>query len=915
MPSSLPSRLYGRRADCDALDVVVGAVNQGLSGSLVLVGEPGIGKTRLLDYVVGEAAGLRVERICGVESEVQLGYAGLHRLLLPFLGHVGRLPAPQRGALSSALGLAAGPPPSRFLVALSALTLLADVAADRPLVCIIDDAHWLDQESIDILAFVGRRLHADSIGLLIAVRDSSPVLAALDGLRIWRVGGLAGRDAYELLSAAVTGRLDAHVAERIVTETGGNPLALIQLADDLTEAQLAGGAPLPAGLPLGRPLEAHFSRRVAAMPMPTQSLLLLIAAATLDQPEVIWQAAASVGLPASAADPAVADGILTLNPELAFRHPLVRSAVYHSAAPAARRLAHQTLAAVIDRARDPDQRAAHLAAATLGPDEAVASELERSAERARMRGGFSAEAALLSWAADLSPRTNDRARRLLACTQAHLGSGDIAQAQATLAKASGLDDSPLARAAEIRLRAALDFQLLDPAAVPATLLTAVASLGPDDALISRGLLFIAMQASLTCQQGFDDVARAARAITPSPAGGAAASDLLLEGMSARIVGDVEYAVPALRAGLDAILAGDIGETALTMSPLVMFAAEEAWDEGRGAAATEYAVELTRARGSLTALPIALVSRSMWHTWAGQFDETQACLAAASELCAAMGFWWGDVCDAAARVELLAWQGQESETRKLADHMRAEMLEQTRQPIFATFAMVSLVVLELGLGRYSDALRWARPVYDADLPAYGGRVLPDIVEAGIRVGDAALAAAAFERLSKRAAAAASPWALGLAARCRALMADDLEAEAHYLQSVQLLTQTSMRAQLARSHLLYGEWLRRQRRRTDARDQLRTAHQLFDRMGANLFAERARTELLATGERARKRSEPADRHLTPQETSVAALAAGGATNSEIATRLFLSSSTVDYHLSKVFRKLGITSRRQLAAVLSK
>ena len=912
----VPGALVGRAADCAALEDLVQAVGRGLSRSLVIVGEPGIGKTRLLQYAAQAAGGLRTVRIAGVESELRLGFAAVHRMLLPFLDRIGTLPAPQRDALDSAFGLAAGPPADRFLIGLGALTLFAEVAGEQPLIWLVDDAQWLDRESLDVLGFVGRRLYADSIGLLFAARETSPGLTALDGLPTRHLSGLEPAAARALLATSVAGPVNARVAARVVTETGGNPLALLELAGLLTPGQLAGRSPLPQRLPVGRRMQGHFLRQVRMLPPATGSLLLLASAASSDDPAALWRAAARLGLGPQDAEPAVAQDIISLEPRVAFRHPLIRSAVYEGARPGDRRTIHDALASVAGRDGDPDQAAWHHGAAAVVPDADVAADLERSAARAERRGGYVAQAAFLARAAELTPDARGHAVRLFAAAQAHLVAGDGTLAEALLDQAAPqLAEAGLHAAAQ-RLRAAIAVFFSRHKDAPALLLDTVGAADPRDAPLIREMLFEAMQAALVARQYTTgtmarDVAQAALKVPRDPATSPTATDLLLDGFATRTAVSYASAVPLLRSAVAALSAAE--QTALAGIPATIlgwFAADDLWDDEGRRAALEHAEAIQRRHGALGGLRITLAGLTTGAAWAGRPDEAEARYLEAAEISSLIGV--PAPATTGVLLELRAWQGREQESRALAE-MTAQWGRERGAAVLEVFALMGLTILELGLGRYGEALSSGMRIYDDDPPGFGNRILPEIVEAGARSGGRSAARAALGRLADRATASGTPWALGMLARSRALLAPGSGAEPLYQEALAHLSGTSIRTELARAHLLYGEWLRRQKRRRDARAQLRTACDMFDAMGAAAFADRTRAELLATGYTPRQPQERPGPDLTPQEAQVVRLAAAGATNAEIAIHLFVTTSTVEYHLSKVFRKLGITSRRQLAAVV--
>ncbi|TQS39696.1 helix-turn-helix transcriptional regulator [Cryptosporangium phraense] len=909
--------LHGRAEERQLLAAFVERIRDGSSTALVLVGEAGVGKTRLLDSVA-DADGVRIARTCGAESETHLGYAGLHRLLRPHLDRLDRLPAPQRSALSTAFGLVTGSPPDLFLVGLAALTLLADVAADAPLICLVDDAQWLDPESLAALAFVGRRLNADGIGLLVGARED---LAALRGLETHTMAGLSLDAARELVASAVRGRLDPEVADRIVAETGGNPLALIEVTAALSAEQLAGGAGLPDHLPIGRRLEAHFVGRVLGLPADTRLLLLLVAAAPIDDQALLWRAASGLGLPPTALDAADSAGIVTpghaagaVTPGHSIRHPLIRSAVYGAAPPADRRAVHAALGAAIDPVRDPDRRAWHLAESVVGLDDTIADELEQASETARGRGGYAAQAVFLSRSAELTSDVERRSSRFLAAIRPYLIVADIAAASHRLDQAApGLTQPALAVSAQ-RARAAIEWYSTSvPSHVPATLLDALASFGPLDDETTRAMLWEAMTAGLlsgkyTAGVTVLDIARAAKNAPPARPVARAMADLLMDAYAVRIADGYASAVPLLRAAIATMSSTDLADSADPLASVGTWAAQDLWDEQGLGVVLARMDALDRRQGALLSLYAVLTTMAAWKTLTGRLSEAEADHDEAVEIGRATGM--PPTLDVA-RVELLAWQGHEEATRAAVESNVQVWGGQFGYGSRETHALYALVILELSLGRYPEALVAAKRLFAEDVIGEGNRVLADAVEAAVRADDRPFAERVLGRLAERASASGTPWALGSLARARALLSDD--AEGAFKEAVDQLSRTSVRTDLARTHLLYGEWLRRHGRRTDARDQLRTAHGMFADMGATAFAGRAELELRATGESLRRRSARPDVGLTPQELQVARLAIDGATNAEIATRLFVTASTVEYHLNKVFRKLGITSRRQLAGVL--
>ena len=912
-----PSALLGRDEECQAIDGLVARVREGLSGALVISGEAGIGKTRLLTYAAEAAGDLQTARVTGVKTESQLGYAALHRLLLPFLDRLERLPGPQREALGAAFGMVAAPPADRFRTGLATLTLLSEVVGDGPLMCLVDDAQWLDRESLEALAFVGRRLHADGIGLVMCVRDGEPGAVPIDGLPAIRLTGLSDADAGRLLAALPAASLGpaSPALSRIVAEAGGNPLALSEFTADLAGGAALVAVPvLSAPRSLGPRLEAHFQRQVDSLPEETKSLLLLLSVAPADDPVVVWRAAGELGLSARALDAAVAGGILTVDPHPVFRHPLIRSAVHSGAAPAELRRVHQVLAEAVDPLTGPERRAWHLAAAVVGLDEEVAAELERVAKRAQGRGGYAAQAAFLLAAAELSPDPQARAERYSAAAQAHLYIGGSAAAQPMLDHAESYPGTSTTRATIRRLRAMVEWLEGRIAMAPAILMAAAQDVIGHDEPLARDMVFEALSAAMmtrehTVGMTLDDLARQALAMPWDMSRPQTVSDVVIDAYCTRVAQGYAAAVPKLRAAVEALCTGDLGDIGMPIALLGFVGAEDLWDDEGYRAVLGRFIEVSRERGAVHSLAVASDSLAVAELWSGRLGKAESCYDESDDIYASIV---NMPIGASHRVELRAWQGAETELRVGAESAIQVWGEQLGYAVLTCHAHYSLTVFELSAGRFREALAWARLEYDNDVPGQGNRLLPEVIEAASGVGDRELASAALSRLAERALLSGTAWALGVLARCRALMAAGDEAESLYEAALRHLSGTTVVTDLARTHLLYGEWLRRHDRLADARTQLRKAHEMFTDMGAVGFAERARTELQSAGEHARKHTAPADHPLTPQEKQVASLAADGFTNAEIATRLFITTSTVEYHLNKVFRKLDITSRRQLADV---
>jgi DNA-binding CsgD family transcriptional regulator len=894
------------------VDRLLEGARQGLGGALVISGEAGIGKTALLDYAVAAAKGLGLVRFTGIEAERELSYAALQRLLTPVLHEIERLPPPQRAAINSALGLAAGPPPDRFLVGLGTISLAATAArAGKRLLYVIDDAQWVDCESLDALAFWGRRIGADGIALVFAVRGSEST-NLLPGLDIIELHGLTDDAALALLTSVAAVGVDPEVVSRLVAETGGNPLALIELTRDLTAAQLQAAVAMPQPLPLGRRLEEHFIRQVRSLPQDAQQLLLLVAADSSGDTALIAHAASHLGISLRAAEPAEAEGLLVLGAEVRFRHPLIRSAVYGGARSSDRRAVHRALADATDGDAEPERRAWHLAAALIGPDQEVATLLEWCADRARRRGGYSAQAALLLRAAELTPDPHHAAANRVGAAAAALAANAPRQALTLIERAAPdlLDEHERAKAKRLE-GTAWALMARSRTAAP-ILLSAGLALLEFDRAVGRRTLLEALEAAFLAGNLDDDMRdisrRAATASVSSP-GEDTEVDLLLDALSHYVTVGFAGAAPELRAAVEAMRRHKMSDDALSRWSLILNGFTRAlWDQEAHDELVTHVADVSRKRGELGLLVVALQSCATAETWAGQFSAADAYLAQADDLASAAA----DSLNAKFMgLDVRGRQGRESETRAKAAIV-ISAAARLGLGTAAVHAHLALLVLDLGMGRYEDGLAHARFVFDADPVMLGNDVLGDMAEAAVRADDLDTAGAAVRRLAERAPASGTPWALGLLARSRALLAGD-GAEPLYREALSQFESTRLAFELARTRLLYGEWLRRQKRRIDAREQLRVAYEMLDTMGSEAFAKRARDELLATGERARKRSVETSNQLTPQEEHIARLAAGGDSNSEIAAQLFISTNTVEYHLRKVFRKLGVTSRRKLGRAL--
>lgn len=903
------SALRGRRREQEALERLLREVRAGQSRVLVLRGEAGVGKTALLDHLAETAPAGHVARAAGVELETELAYSALQQLCAPLLGRLDRLPEPQRDALATAFGLSTGTPPEPLLVGLAVLGLFAEAASERPLVCVVDDAQWMDRMSEVILAFVARRLDRESIALVFAARSpgDEQVLAGLPELR---VEGLPDADARALLGSVLPGPIDARVRDRIVAETRGNPLALLELPRGLTPAELAFGFGGHGGTPLVSRVEEGFQRRIAALPEDTRTLLLTAAVEPLGDVPLLWRALERLGVGMDAAAPATAAGLIEIGTRVRFRHPLVRSASRRSAAPSGLREVHRALAEVTDPGRDPDRRAWHRAHAALGPDEEVAGELERSAGRAVARGGRSAAAAFLERAAELTPDPAKRAGRTLAAAAARFAAGALAEVPDLLATAE-LGPLDLVQQAGVeRLRAKVAFALNAGRAAGPPLLSAARRLATLDPAAARETYLAAIGAAVNAGcLGDGDLRRAAEAARGVPAGGEPAG-LLLQALTAWSLEGHAAAVPLFARALAEVSPhNDVDLVWLSGAIL-----HEVWDDVAFLTRTEQAVGYARETGALSLLPSALTFRATALIYAGRFADASDLLEEAE----ALGNATGSSPHPATAVILAAHRGREEPALELNEALVNDA-EAGGMGWLLAVAGYSRAVLYNGLGRYPAALRAAREAARHEDLAVLQWSLGELVEAAARAGEHAVAARARDRLAARTRAAGTNWALGAQALADALAGSAGPAgsagsvEENYREAIERLSATRLGLQTARARLLYGEWLRRENRRADARAQLRVAHEAFTTIGAEGFAERAGRELAATGETVRRRTLGEREELTPQEAQIARLAVAGRTNPEIGAVLFLSPRTVEWHLRKVFTKLGIGSRRELASAL--
>jgi len=923
--------LYGRDTEQALINRLLTQVRDGRSGALCLLGEPGVGKSALLDHAIGQSNGMLVLRGGGVEVESELAFATLHQLLLPVLDRLGRLPAPQARALEAALGLAtASDGNDRFLIGAGVLTLLGDVAEDRPVLCVVDDLHWADQPSTAALAFAARRLEAEGVLVLAAAREEPLRPPATDAMTVLRVGGLDQTAAGALLAERAGPRLAPEVRDQLVAATGGNPLALIELPALLTGEQLDGTAPLPDPLPVGDNTGRAFTAQLERLDPAARTLLLLAAADGAD-PGVLLRAADRAGIDPLALEAAEAANLLAAESgTVAFRHPLIRAAVYRHATTAERRAAHRTLAAVLDGEGMEDRRAWHLAAAAPEPDERVAAALERSAGRAAQRGGHAAAATALERAAGLTPDEEQRSRRLVAAADAAWLAGQMDRARALLDRASPPGDATATHARLDYVRGRLEvtsgatdigYRLLLEGA------ERIAARQPD--LAASMLLEATHEPWLASDFGrvseiVEHLARLPGERSRQEAGlmrFAAGAELVL-------TGDIGGALAIMRESLG-LLAAAPPSHSLDGRPLIM-AGVGALVLADDTAALELAtrtVTWARTRGLIGWLPQALMVLAAAETLTGRYAAALADACEGLRLAEETGQRFALLQNQSMLAFIAAVQGDEQRCHDYAGRVLGPGREPRMGPATAG-AIWALALLDLGLGRPEQALERLLEPAGHHGAGSGHHVVwlhaaGDLVEAAVRAGQPQLGQLAFTGnrtvpgFERWAAATAQPWTGAVAARCRALLAwtgDPEDSEPHFVEALRLHQHATRPFELARTELVYGEWLRRvRRRRSAARVHLRAALELFDRLGATPWSDQARRELRASGEPTRLHPHPqlpAMRQLTPQELQVARLAARGGSNREIAAQLFLSPRTVGYHLHKVFTKLGISSRVELA-----
>jgi DNA-binding CsgD family transcriptional regulator len=903
--------LLDRQAERAAIDDVLRSVRDGFSATLVIRGRSGVGKTALLGYAARSAPDMRVCSVTGIEADTALAFAGLHKLLVPVLPGVADLPDPQRHALQAAFGMEAGPAADRFLVGLAALTLLARAAEEQPVLCQVDDEQWLDVESASVLAFVARRLYADQVGMVIAVAEPASA-DAFEQLPEASVGGLPPEEAGQLLRSVARAPIDDRVVDQILAETERNPLALRQVGPELTAEELADPALLPEPVPLGRRLTDRLRRQVAGLHPNTQAFLLLTAAEAGGNQPVLWRAARTGGIgPDTAAAEAEAAGLLDLSAgSVRFRYPLIRSAVYYSAPERDRRRVHLLLAAACDSVRDPDWRAWHRGAAATGPDEGVAADLERAASRAQARGGYAGRVALLRRSVELTADDAERARRELVLADAELRSGHPDTAQDLVEAALPRLADPRSQALGEELRGEVLF-VQGRVADSATVLAGASRLLGTDRSAAREAMTAAMRVAIWAGPvETKEIATAAAALPPAVRAEPRVCDLLLDGFTARFTAGYNAAIEPFRAALRVTRSDVPGRVIeLRWCEMCVIAALSIWDADSVIDITNRLLRAARSQGALAVLPDALALQATADCVTGRLADAQDRWTEMREIIAASRSATVVGLDSLSEGMALVYTGRIAEARAVG---AARIRESTSrgQGGVADAGRAIVAMADVWAGDYSAAMDAAAAVVQDDVPFIAEATLPELIEAAARSGRSSEAMSAFDNLSERALAVGTPEALGIRSRCAALLDEGEGAEASYQQAISHLERGRAAVELARAHLQYGEWLRRGKRKRDARRELRTARDMLDAMGAKGFAARAAAELLATGERARSRTPAATLDLTAQEARVAGLAAEGETNNQIAAELFISPRTVEYHLSKVFTKLGVSSRAQLA-----
>jgi DNA-binding CsgD family transcriptional regulator len=899
--------LVGRERECAAIDDLLEASARGESSSLVLRGEAGTGKTALLMYAAKRWGDKRVLRTTGVEVESDLAFGGLYGLLRPIVEKLGELPETQTAALSGALGLTESHGSDRLLVSAAALSLLAAAAEDGPLLCLVDDAQFLDVASAEALVFSARRLAAEPVAMLFAVREGTARVFAAPGVPELVVEGLGTEAAAQLLAESAPKATDP-VREWLLAEASGNPLALLELPRGLSPAQLEGRAALPETTPLSSRLRSAFVQRIDRLPADTRSALLIAAVDDRGEVAAVVGAAGESGLAADALDPAERVGLLrVVDGGIAFRHPLVRSALLESATDSQRCGAHAALAAALSGDEHADRRAWHKALATRGADEDVAAALEASARRYQARAGHASAATAFARAADLSADEDGRTGRLAAAAAAAWDAGQPERASELIARALPLTTGQ-ARAELLYLRGAIEARTGDVRGAVAVLIEAADA--SEDGSLTLEVLTEATEAATNAGDYAHAAAIGVRAGAIEPRDETDRFRVAaLSGEAAELAGDHERAAPLMREALRR------AEPLTDPRPLVwasLLATEGNWG-GTFADGLPYstrAVTIARERGLLSMLPIALWAQAAALMDQGRFSLACAAAEEGRKLASDFGHRVGASWNLSILAMLDAVRGAESMARDEADEV-IRLAAIGGATLVVGAAEWALGLLDLTLGRPSEATDRLLLVSAGERPESNPLIglwsIPDLIEAAARSGRLDETVDRFDRYADWVKHLPSPARLSLLARCRALAGRGEEREQFEAALVSDVPLSPFAE--ARTELLYGEWLRRERKRREARGHLRRAADLFHQVSVPPWKERAESELRATGETARRRDPSTLDELTPQEFQIAGLVAGGMTNRQVAAQLFLSPRTIDYHLRKVFSKLGVASRTEL------
>ena len=900
--------LYGRDAERARIAALLSDARASQSGALVVRGDPGVGKTALLESAREGAGGMHVLRTKGVESESELAFAALHRLLRPALVHIDALPDPQATALRAALGLAPRAGDERFLVFAACLTLLSELAEQQPVLCLIDDAHWLDSASADALLFVARRLEAEGIAMLFAAREADVRRFEAQDLPSLSVRGLAPDAAAALLSSMRGRAPAAAVRERLVAHADGNPLALLELPGALTTDQLSGAAPLPDALPLTRELERTFADRARRLPDHARRLLLIAAADDTERLAPVARAADALALPLDGLAEAERAGLVAVrDARLEFRHPLVRSAIYNAASVIERSAAHRALAAAHDASED-DRRAWHLAAAALEPDEAVTRELEAVAERAYERTGYGAAAKALERAAELSAERGARGRRLVGAARAASLAGQAAHAAALARQAAPLVDDPLLKAEIARVRAVEELAEDRAPQAQRILLDAAAEVAPSSR--DKALELLTQAADAARDIGLESLVTVCHAAGALPAGEPTTAALVLEALGTLATGDLQRGAPLVERALAATERSDDPRELL----LGTIAGTWMGNHDRVIEILGRAAALARARGAMAHLCLALSLRCGHFCITQRLDEATIAATEAMRLGRELGVQRALNHPLGTLAYVAAVRGNDAEAADFAAETQ-RLDAHRRHAASAAVAAWALALIEIGHARWEAALDLMQPLVLPEdgihSPLITMTMAPDCIEAAVRCGRTGVARAALDEYERWATTSAAAWATPVLAACRGLLATGAEATSLF-EAAAAGVAAARPFDRGRIHLLHGEHLRRERRRIDARAALRQALDAFERLGARPWAERARAELRASGETARRRDPSTVDQLTAQELQVADLVSQGLSNKEVAAQLFLSPRTIEAHLRSVYAKLGITSRTQLARI---